>query len=454
MDLHSFAVLPFTSASSDPRSIYFAENLPDGIARALSRAPGVSVIARSSVASYREDGRDARRIGRELGVEGLVQGTIEPIGSRIEVTVRLRHVPTDSLLWTRRFTRSSRDRHLIPFDISRALARSVRGTAGAGLRAPHRTNVAALEAYDRGRHHWNRRTSQDLRLALEAFQLATRLDSTFALAWVGLADSYGLLPQYDVVDVDEVMRHAQDVAHRAIELDTTLAEAYASLGNIEKSWTFDWSAAESLYRKAIALDPSYATAHHWHAVLQVWRGDIAGGLAEIDRASQLDPRSPIIHLTLARISYLSRNYPRAIREYQFTLDLDAKRSSAWRGLSDAYFRQGRIREASTAWERSLAAMPESLGLRPGPVLASQEAFLLRRLAGMRRMADAGLLSPADLAAAYANLGRKDEAFALLERARMDELVYGDLRALPDYDELRGDPRFEALQSRVRRRQSS
>jgi len=175
-------------------------------------------------------------------------------------------------------------------------------------------------------------------------------------------------------------------------------------------------------------------------------------LSEIERASQLDPRSPVIRLTLARVSYLLRNYPRAIREYQYTLELDDQRSSAWRGLSDAYFHQGRVREASSAWERSLAAEPESLGLHPGPTLASRDAYLLRRLSTARRIARAGVISSPELAAVYANLGNKDEAFALLERARMDELVYGDLRTLPDYDTLRLDPRFRALEQRVRQRQ--
>jgi serine/threonine-protein kinase len=451
-ELRRIAVLPFESRSRNPEDRYFAEGVSEEISRTLGGLPGVAVTARNSAASYTGSKRSARMIGRELGVDGLIKGSIETAGQTVRLTVWLLHAPSDSLLWSRRFERPHRNRHELPLEVARHLGKPLKTRLEPGARRSPGAGSAALEAYQRGRYHWNRRTAEDLHLALDDFRIATSLDSSFALAWVGLADTYGLLPQYEITDVDDVMQKARDAARRAIDLDSTLADAYASLGNIEKSWTFDWTAAESLYRKAIILDPNYATAHHWYAVLRIWRGDLQGGRAGIERASRLDPRSPVIRLTAARISYLQRNYPRAIREYQHTLELDDTRSSAWRGLSDAYFHQGRIREASSAWERSLGSAPESLGLRPGIPLGSRQAYLMRRLRSARRLQRAGLISPAELAATYANLDHKDEAFDLLERARMDELVYGDLVNLPDYDLIRSDPRFKVLSTEVRHRQ--
>jgi tetratricopeptide (TPR) repeat protein len=311
------------------------------------------------------------------------------------------------------------------------------------------------ENHLRGLYHWNRRTSRDLQLALGYFKRAIEEDSTYAPAWVGLSDTYGLLPQYDVVDEDESMAKARAAALKAVELDSTLAAAYASLGNVEKSWTHDWNEAERYYRKAIELNPGYATAHHWYAVLLVWQGNVPNGLAEIERARHLDPLSPVIQLTLARICYLTRDYARAVREYEQALELDPNRTSAWRGLSGVLFQQGRCREASAAWERGIALLPDSIGLRSSPALTTTASeYLDRRLTTTLRLSRYRLASPAELAAVYSELGAKDAAFKLLEGARPDQLVLGDLRALPDYDGLRSDPRYSALEARLVARQSS
>ena len=457
-DVRTVVVLPLANLSGDPQQQYFADGMTEELTMWLARLGSLKVISRTSAMAYRGSHKGFREIGRELGADGVIDGSVLRSGSRVRIDARLIYAPTNRELWSDHYEKDVGDVQALQQQVARAIAGTLqrelgRPAPGVAARAAP-VDPAAHEAYLRGLYHWNRRTPEDLRIARRHFERATELDSSYALAWVGLSDTYGLMPQYDTVGVDEAMPRARAAALRALSLDSTLAEAYASLGNIEKSWTFDWDAAERHYRRAIALNPSYATSHHWYAVLLVWTDHVPDALAEIERASQLDPLSPIIQLTHARICYLARDYPRAAREYQETIDLDPARSSAWRGLSGVYYQQGRIREASTAWERAVALLPDSLRIPAAPVVTAAGDYLRRRLHVSRALARARIASSAEVAAVYADLGARDAAFDLLRSARMDELVLGDLRSLPDYDSLRTDPRYRTLESDVSRRQSA
>lgn len=455
--ISTIAVLPLADLEDGPATGYLADGLTGEIGAALAREGTLSVIANASVGGFRGPERDYPRIGRELGADALVTGAVLHAGSRIRLSVALVRSTTGREIWSREFMAADRDLRALPQEVARAVTHAAGrrregkrtgGAVGSGPLSP-----AAHEAFLRGQHHWNERTAEGLRAARDDYSRATSLDSGYARAWVGLADTYCLMPLYDTVGVDEAMPLARAAALRALSLDSTLAEAHASLGHIEKTWTFDWNAAEEHYRRAIALNPNYATAHHWYAVLLVWGGHLEEGLSEIEAASRLDPLSPMIQLTLARICYLRRDYPRAAREYQRTIELDPSRASAWRGLSGVYVRQGRVREASAAWEMSLALLADSLHAAPAPPARTAEALLARRVASMRLLARHDIVTPAELAAVLAEAGLRDEAFGLLQRARMDELVLGDLRALPEYDSLRAEPRFRLLEEQVRLRQS-
>jgi tetratricopeptide (TPR) repeat protein len=234
-------------------------------------------------------------------------------------------------------------------------------------------------------------------------------------------------------------------------LDSTLAEGYAALGNVDKGWTHDWNAAELHYRRALDLNENYAAGHLWYAILLAWTGRVHDASWEINKAQELDPLSPITQVTVARIAYLNHDYGRACREYRQAIELDPQNASPWFGLSVSCYQQGLLEDAAGAWEQGVQQLPESLGIAPGkPASRSRSAYLARRLHTMRILAQHGHASAAELAAAEAADGHRSRAFDLLHRASLDNsLVLGDLQNLPEYEGLRSDPRYAILIARLK-----
>ena len=452
--VRALAVLPLDDLSGERSGAYFAEGMTDELITTLARSSGVRVIARTSVMRYAGTQLSPKRIGHELHVDALVEGGVQVANDRIHVNTRLVRTSDGRSLWADSFDRPARDALALQGDIARAIAAQIRArwTDQDRGRVSRRITAdpQAQEAYLRGKYHWNRRTFEDLQLAARYFRDSADRDTNFALAWAGLANSYGLLPEYGPIRKDDIMPRARAAALRALALDSTLAEGYAALGNVEKSWTRDWDAAEHDFRRALEWNPGDATAHHWYAVLLAWMGRIRESRMEIESARELDPLSLIIQLTLARICILDHEYPRAEREYRQAIELEPRRAGPWLGLSSALFHEDRVSEAAGAWEHGVGLLRDTIALSSPPRTAvTRRGFLDRRLQTIRAMEKAGLASAADLAAAQAAAGDREAAFRSLEEGAADQsLVLGDLVNLPDYDPLRSDPRYRSLLERL------
>jgi len=361
-------------------------------------------------------------------------------------------------LWADSFDGSPGDVLVLQAELAREVATQIR----VHLTSADRERLArvqpidpkAHEAFLKGQFHWNRRGYEDLQLALSYFERAVAIDPSFALAWVGIANTQVLLPDYGPVSRDSVMPLAREAALKALSLDSTLAEGHAALGNIDKGWTRDWKAAERHYRRALELNPNYAAAHLWYAILLAWNGRVRDAMWEISKARDLDPLSAVTQITVARIAYLNHDYARAAREYRQCIELDSRRSSPWFGLSRSCYRQEQMSQAADALEKGVRMLPDSLGMKPlATTVTTKAKYQSRWLEMTRTLARYDLTSTAEMGAAEAAAGHKSAAFDFLNRAVSDNsLVIGDLVNLPEYDGLRSDPRYQGLLDRLRQDQ--
>jgi len=306
------AVLPFENFTGDPAQDYFSDGLTEEMISQLGNLDPahIGVIARTSVMHYKHSQEPLPRIADELGVQYVIEGSVRRDSSRVRITAQLIQVKDQSHLWARQYDRDLKDLLSLQAEIARAAANEVEFSLN-GHRpihlAPPATDAANhYEAYDlylKGRFFWNKRTVQGLRQAIDCFQQAIALDPGFARAYAGLADSYALLGGYSDAPQIESMSKARAAALKALELDEKLAEAHTSLALITENFDFDWTAAGKEYRRALELNPNYATAHQWYAEYLSLLGRFDEALAESDQARRLDPLSLVIAADRAAILY-------------------------------------------------------------------------------------------------------------------------------------------------------
>ena len=452
----SVAVLPFDNQNRDPDTEYLSEGLTESIINSLSQLQSVRVVARSSVFRYKGRGADPLAVGRELGVSAVLTGRMLQRGDNLSVSVELIDVRDNKQLWGERYERKVTDllavQREIARDITDRLRLKVSGAEQARVGRHYTEKSEAYQLYLKGRYHWNKRSPEGLRKAIEYFSQATALDPNYALAYTGLADAYAVLPNFDRrVSRREMIPRAKDVALKAVALDHDLAEAHTSLAVIFRKFDFDLAGAERHLQRAIELNPNYPTAHQWYGELLINQGRFDEGLAEVRRALELDPLSLITNLVLGMGLNLARRYDEAILQLQKTLDLDPNFTDANGFLAQAFAHKGMYEEAVAANSRQMALE----GVPPAVIEAAKDAFAKSGWQGYLRFVLRTLESrenPARLEAIailYGQLGEKDKAFEWLEKAydqRADGLAF--LKVDPWYDPLRSDPRFTDLMRRV------
>jgi tetratricopeptide (TPR) repeat protein len=339
-------------------------------------------------------------------------------------------------------------------EVARAIAREIKikltPQEQARLARPRPVNTEAYQLYLRGRYHWNKRTQEGFQKGLDYFQQALERDPAYPLAYAGLADTYSLLANYFFLPPQEAFPRAKAAATKALEIDDTLAEAHASLAFARHHYDWDWSGAETEYRQALELNPSYATAHQWYAEYLTTVGRKEEAIAEIRRAQELDPLSLVIDANVGRLLYYTRQYDRAIEELQNTLRLAPNYFWAHVFLGMAFEQKGMYAEAIAEFQK-VAALS---GGEPNVPLAHTYAAS-GRTDDARKMLDALQQRYGEdvesyfLGGIHAALGEKDEAFAWLEKAYDEHsffLVF--LPADPWFDPLRDDPRFQDLLRRL------
>jgi len=448
----SVAVLPFVDLSPDRTNTYLGDGISETLINALANVPGLSVAARTSAFSFRDKAEDVREIGRQLGVAAVLEGSVQKAGDHLRVTAQLIKTADGLHLWSENFDRSAGDIFAVQDEVAKAVANALQvrllaGSDSSGARGGTH-NAAAYDAYLLGRYHWNRRTTEGMIDATAAFKKALVLDSNYALAWSGLADSYVLsIPQeYDVpgINPDSILKLGERSARRAIALEPRLGEAYASLGEILE-YLGRRPEARDAFRQAVTLAPNYATGHQWYGyyLAGVKRWDEAIG--EMETAHRLDPLSHVITLSLAAFYDGADRFADATPLYQQGLAQSPEAYYAWAGMVGHALALGKVDEAITAFEKS----------RGWPQVDTASARLVR-----------GLRDPATRAATIDGMGRAENpvsAIAWFRWLRGEEATLKMLEASASVGhsagsamnmyiflgaKLRADPRVPAIVSRM------
>lgn len=363
------AVLPLTNVSPSPEDSYFADGMTGELIYALSRLPSIRVIAQTSTMKYKDSRKSVAEIGRELNVGTVIEGSVRKADHRLRITLQVVDARTEEPLWSEAYDRKLEDVFALQSEIAQQVAEVLevqllgKDKPRAG---PHPTpNVEAYMLYLQGRYFWNRRTEEGVRRAAEFFEEALRIDSGYASAYAGLADTYVVLINWGYTGRHEVLTEARRATETAIALDPNLAEAHASLGAVLMEERDDPSLAEQAFRRAIELNPSYASAHHWLANLLRNKGQTAEALEEILKALHLDPLSPTIATVAGDLLHRAGRYDEALHQWHRALELAPGFVPARVNLAHAY-------EAVGNWELAGAELKHTVEANPDSLLALAE----------------------------------------------------------------------------------
>ncbi len=322
----SIAVLPFRNLSADPDTEYFADGITEEIINALSRVEALHVAARTSSFAFKAKDQDVRAIGDRLNVASILEGSIRQAGRRIRVTAQLVSVRDGYQHWSARYDRNLEDVFAVQEEIASAIteALTARLVTQAAVRVPRAADIEAYTLYLKGRYQWNKRTNEAMRQAIGLFEQALEKDPLYAPAHAGIADCYALLGwvAFGALPPREAFPRAEEAAKRALALDETLAEAHNTLGWTRLVYGWDWREAEQRFRRALELNPRYATAHSWYGLHLVWTGRAAEASREAEQALALEPLSLIIHTLAGWVFYFAGRMDESIDLYRRALELD------------------------------------------------------------------------------------------------------------------------------------
>jgi len=456
--IESIAVIPFANQNKDQTSEWICDGLTESIINKLTQLPNLRVIARSSVFRYKGRETDPIAVGKELGVRAVLTGRVMQRGDTMLISAELIDVRDNKQLWGDQYERQLADMLSVQREIAREITNNLRPTlSGMEQSRMNKQYTASSEAYQlylQGRFYWNKRTPGDIRKAIPLFEQAIDKDQNYAMAYSGLADSYALLTAYTSDPPKEVMPKAKDAALKALALDDKLAEAHASLGQIAAYYDYDFATAEREYRRAIELNPNYATAHQWLAEHLSAMNRIDEALIEIRKALDLDPMSVIMNRIHADILMDGRRFDEAIQQYHKTIELDPNISIAHYFLARAY-------EGKGMYDQAFAEYSKTAELNRQPPEMIKELQETYAKSGWKAYVDANLqqlvlsprgtqLPPFVVATFYARLDRRDEAMRWLEKGYEERDFRMTLLAVTwEFDNLRSDARFKDLLRRMR-----
>ncbi len=457
--IQSLAVLPLENLSRDPEQEYFADGMTEALITDLGKIRALRVISRTSAMRYKGTKKASPEIARELNVDALVEGSILRVGDRVRITTQLIHAATDRPLWSERYDRDLKDVLALQSEVARSIAQEIKialtPQEQARFAEARPVDPEAHQLYLKGLYYANKRTPQGLQKALDYLQQCIDKDPTHAAAYAQIADAHFFLgfTGLDALPPRETMSKAKGAALKALEIDDSLSEAYASLGLVRWAYDWDWPAAEKDLKRAIELNPGYAVAHHRYALYLSSLGRFDEAMAEEKRALELDPLSLIINHAQAWPYYLSRRFDEAIEQYRKMVEMDPNFVRTHLRLGEVYAAQGKYREAIAEYEKfSTLDGGSTMALAligNAHARAGDRQAALRTLEELTAASKRRYVPSFHIAIVHTGLGDKDQAFAWLDRAyeeRSHFLV--DLKFNPILDPLRPDPRFADLLRRV------
>jgi eukaryotic-like serine/threonine-protein kinase len=451
--IHAIAVLPFVNVGADPNIEYLADGVTEGIISSLSRVPELRVMARSTVFSYKGRDINPQKIGQELNVDAVLMGRIAQRGDTLTIQADLVSVSDGSELWGDQYNRKVSDLIAVQGDIAKEIYDNLRprivGAEESTQVAKHDTeNPEAYQLYLQGLFYWNKWTEEGFRKATDYFNQAVEKDPNYAQAYAGLADTYNFLGESGYTAPQQVWQNAKSAAMHAVKLDDALPEAHISLALVRESYDWDWLGAESEFKRAIQLNPNYASGHQWYGDFLTRMGRFDEARVELKKAQELDPLSLLTNTSLGRQLYFTRQYDAAVQQLRKTLDIDPKFVPAQHAIEAAYAQNGMFKEAIGERQKVL-----TLSGNPDLAAAIGEDFntggypgvMKSWLEGLKEVSKRGYVSAYNIAQIYARLGDKNQALASLEMAldqRDSNLTYVNVE--PAFDEIRSDPRFQKI----------
>jgi TolB-like protein len=454
----SIAVLPFDNLSRDPDNVYFTEGVQDEILTRLAKVADLKVIARTSTQRFKSAPDDLQQIAKQLGVTNILEGSVQKAADQVRVNVQLINAMTDAHIWAETYDRKLTDIFAVESEIAKAIAETLQakltGAEKSSIAKAPTANPEAYELYLKGRFFWNKRTGPDLRKAIGYFDQAISKDSNYALAYAGLADSYLLLPAFGAASPQDSIPQAKAAAKHALELDDLLAEAHASSARILSGYDFAFDRSIKEFERAIQLNPNYAMAHHWISsgpLTSLAQFDRA--IAEGSRAIELDPLSLVDNVDLGWVYFAARRYDEAIGQLRKAIEIDSRSYLAHYTLGEVFQLKGELADAITEYRRAVELDDDPFALAvlgQAYARAGQRDEAQKILARLREEAKSRYVSAHGVALMFVGLGDKEQAMDALERA-FREGAGNDLNAIkvdPILDDLRGQPRFEALAQKI------
>src|SRR3989441_349221 len=453
-EISSVAVLPFVNASNDPNTEYLSDGITESLINNLSQIPNLAVMSRSSVVHYKGHDFDPQAVTRELKVEGVVTGRIVQRGDQLIVSAELIDGRTNHNLWGDQYDRKLSDVLAIQQEITRAISSKLRerlsGETKKQVANDGTSDPEAYQLYLKGRYYWEKRTPESLEKAKDYFNHAIEKDPNYALAYVGLADYYNVVPDYSPVPASDAAPRARAAAEKALAIDNSLAEAHAALA--ASYWSFfEFAAAEREFQRALELNPKYAHAHHWYGLFLSWQARHPEAISHLRRAVELDPLNLQYNSNLGQVLGNARQYEASVEQLKRTLEIDPNYAQAHAQLAGEYERMGkydlwleeRKKAASLFNDREELAIADE-----GARVYSRsgcKASIARGIEMRKQLAKSRYVDPTEFADAYAKLGDKEQAFAWLDTALAEKSAgLQAVKIVPALDQWHSDPRYVEL----------
>ncbi len=456
--ISSIAVLPFANATGDKDTDFLADGIAETLINNFTKIPELKVTARSTAFRFRGREGEPLEVGRELKVGSMLTGRLLQRGDQLSIQVDLINTSDGAQIWGNRYEGKTSDivsiQQRIATDVSSQLKLKLSGSQEQQIAKTYTQNPEAYQRYLRGRFYWNKRTGDGIRRAIEEFQAAADADPSYALAYVGLGDSYLLLPEYAGAPVNEVMPKAKAFAEKGLQIDPSVGEAHATLGLINH-YFWQWDEAEREFQRAIELNPNYPTLHHWYSNNLREGGNYSQALTEIRRAHDLDPLSPIININVGLMLALTGDIPGARAQFKRTAEMDPSwfNGPYHLGLIDVI--DGKMAESIPFFQKSVELNPSAV--RPIGMLGYSLAVVGRRAEALELLRQlearytSGVAVASNIATIYIGLGDQEKAYEWLEKGFEDkDIEITRSHWYPQFNTIREEPRFKELMQKIRK----